>query len=215
MNFAALSPTVDALEAARAVLVLVALAVVVFNLRAAWGEMDWALDDADPTMRRLGPSRYANAVFLLAVVLFLALGAFTSLFTPSPIQSSEDTLAVVDSINQRVTTITALVFVTLMGLNDAWWRYDAGRRRAGRDVALADAVGMAEHLEHALAEHKAAIEEATAAVERNIVLTADARDRASAAYEEANTVNQKIERLGIAAEAERGVERAERAEGMR
>lgn len=135
MNFASVSPTVDALEAVRVALVLVALAVAVLNLRAAWGEMDWALDDADPTMRRLGPSRYANAVFLVGVVLFLSLGAFTSLLTPSPIQSSEDTLPVVDAINQRVTTIGALVFVTLMGLNDAWWRRDAARRRAARAAA--------------------------------------------------------------------------------
>lgn len=137
MDFTALTPTADAFEAVRLVLALVALAVAVFNLREAWGEMDWALDDPDPTMRRLGPSRYANAMFLLVAVLFLLLAAVTSLLVPSPLHAQqEDALGVVvDGINQRVCTVAALVFLTLIGVNDAWWRHDADRRRQPRPGA--------------------------------------------------------------------------------
>lgn len=210
MEFGSLTPTIDVFEVALAVLlVLLGLPAAVYNVREAWGEKEWALDDPDPSMRRLGVSRFDNARLLLLAVALITLGTVSALMVPSVLAlanpSGVDFQDVLNAVLQRVVYIGVVLCLTYKCVNDAVWRRDidrrrkAGERRTDPVVDAAAAVSLGARLEEALAA--------------NTAITTDARDRATEAYEEANTVNQKIERLGIAAEAERARERAERGTG--
>lgn len=209
MEFGAITPTVDVFELVLAlVLVLLALPTSIYNVREAWGEKEWALDDPDPAIRRLGINRFDNARLLLLAVVFVALGTLSALLVPSALQlaapATADFQDMLNAVLQRVVYIVVVLCLTYKCVNDAVWRRDVDRRRRQRPRAdptkdAAAAVALGERLEVSLAA--------------NTAISTEARDRATEAYAEANTVNQKIERLGIAAEAERATERAERADG--
>jgi hypothetical protein len=206
MNPSNLMETVDALEAVRLVVILAAVVLLAVNLRLGWDEADWAIDDQDPTVRRLGPSRLANAALMLLAILFLILDAFSSLSVHSPIQTRESTELVVDALNQRIATVGAVACLVLMGLNDAWWRRDAGRRRGSERLSQSDrlvrdtaaAVGLGHRLEEAVAEVQKA-------VEANQAATAEAKAQATAAFEVANTINEKLVAEGVSAAADRAL----------
>lgn len=209
MEFGSLTTTVDVFELALAVvLVILALPASAYNVREAWGEKEWAIDDPDPAIRRLGLNRYDNARLLFLAVVLIGLGDLSSLLVPSPLQlanpATVDFQDVLNAVLQRIVYIGVVLCITYKAINDAVWRRDVDRRRKQKPrtdptANAARAVALGERIEASLAE--------------NTALTTDARDRAAAAYEEANTVNLKIERLGITAEAERAAERAERGGG--
>jgi hypothetical protein len=206
VEFGSLTPTVDVFEAVLAVLlVLLGLPTAVYNVREAWAEKEWAIDDPDPAIRRLGLNRFDNARLLLLAMALIALGTLSALLVPSALQlaggGTPDFQDVLNAVLQRVVYIGVVLCVAYKAINDAVWRRDVDRRRRQRPRTdptkdAATAVALGERLEASLAA--------------NTALTAEARDRATEAYAEANTVNLKIEKLGIAAEAERAVERAER-----
>lgn len=209
MTFAALTPTIDLFEAILLViLVVVAIPAGTYNVRESWKEKEWAIDDPDPSMRRLGINRYDNARLLFLALLLVLLGNISALTVPSALQwdsgiVDRDFSDVFNAVVQRLIYIGVTLCITYKAVNDAVWRRDTDRRRRQprtdpkKDAVAAVALG--DRLE--------------AAVAQNTALTTEARDRATEAYAEANTVNQKIERLGITAEAERAVEREERGGG--
>lgn len=134
MEFGSLSPTVDVFELVLAVLlVLVGLPAVVYNLRESWAEKEWALDDPDPAIRRLGINRYDNARLLFLAVVLIALGTLSSLLVPSVLQLSGapvlDIQDVLNSVLQRVVFIGVVLCITYKAVNDAVWRRDVDRRR--------------------------------------------------------------------------------------
>lgn len=195
LSFASVTPTIDVFEIVLALLaVLVALPMTAYNLRAGWGEMQWAIDDPDPTMRRLGAQRFFNGLLLFLIVLAITLATFSGFMVPSSIQNMESITDVVNALVQRTVFIAVVVCIVLKSLSDAWWRQDADGRRTERKETLADAAKVAKHLEDALHQHQIALE-------HNIALTEDARDRASKAYEVANTVNEKLAGIGLRVEA--------------
>lgn len=134
MEFGSITPTVDVFELVLAVLlVLVGLPAVVYNVREAWAEKEWALDDPDPAIRRLGINRYDNARLLFLAVVLIALGNLSSLLVPSVLQLSSvpsvDFQDVLNAVLQRVVFIGVVLCITYKAVNDAIWRRDVDRRR--------------------------------------------------------------------------------------
>lgn len=140
MEFGSLTPTVDIFELVLAV-VLVALAfpAALYNVREAWGEKEWAIDDPDPAMRRLGINRYDNARLLLLAVCFIALGDLSALLVPSALQlatpATVDFQDLLNAVLQRIVYIGVVLCITYKAVNDAVWRRDVDRRRKARAAA--------------------------------------------------------------------------------
>ena len=175
MNFATLTPTVDLFEALQFIALLVALVAVVADLRDAWGNAQWAIDDGDAFMRRLGPWQFVAAVLQLVVVAVLFLMVVGLMQIPSVLQRDETpTLDVMVAVTQRVGGTLVAVCITLMVLGNRWVRRYATYHRHDADQGA--------RLEAALAE--------------NTALTREASVRATDAYHEANTVNEKLARVG-------------------
>lgn len=180
MSFASVTPTIDWFEVVQFVALLAALGAVVADVRHAWGNAQWAIDDADPFMRRLGPVQFGVATLQLAIVLLL-LGMVVALMqTASPLQSDAvDGLGLLVAVVQRWGGTLVALFLLLIALANRWVR----RYAADRPALATDALEQGRRLEGALAE--------------NTALTKDAAEKATEAYHEANTVNLAIARLGL------------------
>lgn len=147
MDFGALTPTVDVFEVLIVVALLVGVPAAFYNAREAWGEKEWAIDDPDPAMRRLGENRWDNARSLFLAMLTVAVLALSSLLVPSATQMAvPGTLDFQDMLNgvlQRVGLVFVVVFLTHKCVNDAVWRRYVDRRRRERDAQTAQAVADA------------------------------------------------------------------------
>jgi hypothetical protein len=195
----ALTATVDVMEVVILVLFAGATGLAAFNAADAWKNELVALDRGDPDVALLGLEDLARAWIKL---LFLAVpGAVTTLLLmtiPSPMGVPDPTpAALVAGLGLRVgLLLMAVALFAVTGLS-AWLR----RRVAGRwerdRVARADrlvaetaaAVALGRRLEASVAAVGAAVAENRAATEA-------AGSKAEAAYEVANTVNEKIAALG-------------------
>lgn len=145
MEFGSITPTVDIFEALLTLLlVFVGLPAAVYNVRESWGEKEWAIDDPDPSMRRLGLNRFDNARLLLLAVVLIALGTASGLLVPSAIQlqaaAALDFQDVLNAVAQRVVYIGVVLCLTYKCVNDAIWRRDVDRRRRR---ATAEAAALA------------------------------------------------------------------------
>ncbi len=194
-SFGGLTPTVDIFEVFIVLTLVVGVPMSIYNVREAWAEKEWAVDDPDPAIRRLGFNRWENAQNLMLAMFTIAFMTLSALLVPSAIQVANPNLVdfqdVMNAFIQRIGLVFIVLFLTRKCINDAIWRRDVDRRRragAGMgSVAIAPAAAVASaaaRLEKAVAE--------------NTAITADARDRAAEAFKEANAVNLKIARLGQA-----------------
>jgi hypothetical protein len=115
MNFATVTPTIDAPEVLQLLLCFVAFVGWVYLVRQSWGELKWSIEDHVSFMRWLGISRFAT-VFLYGVAVGLMfLNILVQLAVPSAINVDETTLDVVASLVQRLTsTLVAGVFCLVM-----------------------------------------------------------------------------------------------------
>ena len=195
----ALTETVDVLEVLILVLFLGATGLAAFNATDAWKNELVAIDRGDPDVALLGLEDLARAWIKL---LFLAVpGAVTTVLLmtiPSPMGVTNPTpQALVAGLGLRTgLLLMAVALVGVTGLS-AWLRGRVAGRwerdrlaRADRLVAeTAAAVSLGRRLEESVAA-------VGAAVEANRAATAEAGAKASAAYEVANTVNEKIAALG-------------------
>jgi hypothetical protein len=201
-SFGGLTPTIDIFEVFIVIALAVGIPMSIYNVREAWAEKEWAVDDPDPAIRRLGFNRWENAQNLMMAMFVITFMTISSLMVPSAIQSANPNVVdfqdVMNAFIQRIGVVMVVLFLTRKCINDAIWRRDVDRRRkAGTgmvSVALASidavasdvikAANLGTRLESALAE--------------NTAITEDARDRAKEAYAEANTLNQKIATLSQA-----------------
>lgn len=122
MNYASVTPTVDAFEAGLLLLLAVAWWFAARNVREGWTEKEWALDDPSPVMRRLGAVRYDNARLLAVVVFCVTVIDLLLLLTPSAIQSQEGTTEVLVAVGTRAALIVATLSIVHKIWNDSWWR---------------------------------------------------------------------------------------------
>jgi hypothetical protein len=195
----AVTATVDVLEVLILVLFLGATGLAAFNATDAWKNELVALDRGDPDVALLGLEDLARAWIKL---LFLAVpGVVTTVLLmtiPSPMGVANPTPeALVAGLGLRVgLLLMAVALVGVTGLS-AWLRRRVSGRwerdrlaRADRLVAeTAAAVALGRRLEASVA----AVGDAVAA---NREATEEAAAKAAAAYEAANTVNEKIAGLG-------------------
>lgn len=144
MNYAALSPTIDAFEAVLALLLLVAWWFAARNVREGWTEKEWALDDPSPVMRRLGAVRYDNARLLAVVVFCVTAVDLLIMLTPSAIQTQEGTTEVLVAVGSRSALIVATLAIIHKIWNDSWWRRYSDAHATGRGGPPAAAGGAAE-----------------------------------------------------------------------
>ena len=190
MVIASLTSKIDWFEVVQLLALLVALVAILLDVRHAWGNANWAIDDADPFMRRLGPVQFGVATMQLAVALVLLLMVVALMQVPSALQQEgASSLDVLVAVVQRWGGTLVALFLLLIVLANRWVR----RYAANRPALATDALAQGRRLEGALAE--------------NTAISTEARDRATEAFAEANTVNTKIERLGLDAQAARDVER--------
>jgi hypothetical protein len=113
-------------------------------------------------------------------------------------------------VDNTTAGIWALIITTSAGLIKQFWSdWEASKReeraeaRADRERAFATservtvAKALATNMEHAARTSANATDEIKDALAANTALTADVGKKADAAYKEANTVNAKIESLGL------------------
>ena len=140
-------PTVDIFELVLAlILVLFALPAGIYNVREAWNEKEWAIDDLDPAMRRLGVYRYDNARLLLLSIILIAAGNFSALLVPSVLQLAAtptvDFQDILNAVLQRIVYILVVLCLTYKAVNDAVWRWYAdGRRQEPPKVVVVEPEG--------------------------------------------------------------------------
>lgn len=195
----ALTETVDALEVLILALFLGATALAAYNAADAWRNELVAIERADPDVALLGLEDLARAWIKLLLGALPGVVVTGLLMTiPSPMGVANPTApALVAGLGLRVGLL--LMAVAMFGVTglSAWLRRRVAARWERDRVARADrlvaetlaAVNLGHRLEEAVAGVRAA-------VEANRAVTAEARDRADAAYSEANTVNLKIAALG-------------------
>ena len=118
MNFAAVGPTIDALEVCQVAVAIVCLLGFLFLIRQSWGELRWAMEDHVSFMRWLGVVRFST-VFLYGVALVLSFAnILVQLTVPSGINLQESALDVLAAVMQRVTSTIILLIIGAVMLLD-------------------------------------------------------------------------------------------------
>lgn len=142
-------PTVDVFEVLIVVALLVAIPYDLYNTREAWLEKERFLDDADPTLRRLGECRWENTQLRLTALVTIAIVTLSAVLVPSPLQMAApltlDFQDILNSFLQRIGLLLVVLYLTRKAVNDAIWRRYADRQwqeRVERARAAAALAGV-------------------------------------------------------------------------